>query len=245
MCVVLLTNREGGRDDMCVILLTNRETGRDDMCVVLLTNREGGRDDMCVVLLTNREGRRDDTCVVLLTNREKNMVSFSSQRNVTSEKIKQCFTSSAATQWNIWPPSWTGQRRAPAKLQHFVSEANEICVKQQKKTISPEHVLIALENLGFGSYTADARAVLQQTKATAAKKRKASTKLENLGIPEEELFRLQQELFAKARLEQQQLEQQEWLRVQQAAQQAQQQQQQAQLLQSSNTADNNDDDNYN
>ena len=55
----------------------------------------------------------------------------------------------------------------------------------------------ALENLGFGSYKAEAQAVLQQTKAFALKKRKASTKLENLGIPEEELFRQQQELFAK------------------------------------------------
>ena len=33
----------------------------------------------------------------------------------------------------------------------------------------------------------------------AAKKRRQSTRLENLGIPEEELLRQQQELFAKAR----------------------------------------------
>ena len=58
-------------------------------------------------------------------------------------------------------------------------------------------LVAALENLGFGSFKAEAQAALQQTKAFAAKKRKASTKLENLGIPEEELFRQQQELFAK------------------------------------------------
>ena len=46
----------------------------------------------------------------------------------------------------------------------------------------------------------------------------------------------------QARLEQQQLEQQEWLRIQMAAQQAEQQ---AQTLQSNSGADNNDDDNYN
>ena len=55
----------------------------------------------------------------------------------------------------------------------------------------------ALDSLGFGSYKEEARAVLQEAKAVAAKKRRQSTKLENLGIPEEELLRQQQELFAK------------------------------------------------
>ena len=41
--------------------------------------------------------------------------------------------------------------------------------------------------------------VLTECKETAAKRRRQSTKLENLGIPEEELLRQQQELFAKAR----------------------------------------------
>jgi hypothetical protein len=36
-------------------------------------------------------------------------------------------------------------------------------------------------------------------KAVAAKRRRQSTRLENLGIPEEELLRQQQELFAKVR----------------------------------------------
>lgn len=117
---------------------------------------------------------------------------------------------------------------------HLVSsEANEICNKQTKKTISPEHVLTALDHLGFGSYKGDAVAVLEEAKAVAAKKRKGSTRLENLGIPEEELLRQQQELFAKARLEQQQIEQQQWLQVQNALQQQQllQQQQQQPFMQ--------------
>ena len=41
--------------------------------------------------------------------------------------------------------------------------------------------------------------VLHECKETAAKRRRQSTRLENLGIPEEELLRQQQELFAKAR----------------------------------------------
>jgi hypothetical protein len=55
----------------------------------------------------------------------------------------------------------------------------------------------ALDRLGFGDYRADAEAVLKDCKAVAAKRRRQSTRLENLGIPEEELLRQQQELFAK------------------------------------------------
>ena len=55
----------------------------------------------------------------------------------------------------------------------------------------------ALDSLGFGAYKEDATMVLQEAKAVAAKKRRGSSKLENLGIPEEELVRQQQELFAQ------------------------------------------------
>ena len=59
---------------------------------------------------------------------------------------------------------------------------------------------IALGTLGFGDHKEEAKAVLQEAKAVAAKKRWGSTRLENLGIPEEELLRQQQELFEKVRL---------------------------------------------
>lgn len=112
---------------------------------------------------------------------------------------------------------------------HLVSsEANDICNKQQKKTISPEHVLAALDSLGFSGYKEDAVAVLEEAKAVAARKRKGSSRLENLGIPEEELLRQQQELFARARQEQAQLEQQQWAHMQQALQQQQHLQQRQQ-----------------
>ncbi|XP_028667286.1 protein Dr1 [Erpetoichthys calabaricus] len=105
---------------------------------------------------------------------------------------------------------------------HLISsEANEICNKSEKKTISPEHVIHALESLGFASYITEVKDVLQECKTVALKRRKASSRLENLGIPEEELLRQQQELFAKARQQQAELAQQEWLQMQQAAQQAQ------------------------
>ncbi|XP_066939307.1 protein Dr1 isoform X3 [Macrobrachium rosenbergii] len=110
------------------------------------------------------------------------------------------------------------------------SEANDICNQQQKKTINAEHILLALDKLGFGDYRADAEAVLKDCKAMAAKKRRKSTRLENLGIPEEELLRQQQELFAKAREEQMLVEQQQWQLLQEQAAAAQQLQQEQQAM---------------
>ncbi|XP_076343618.1 protein Dr1-like [Tachypleus tridentatus] len=104
-------------------------------------------------------------------------------------------------------------------IHHIASEANEICNAQQKKTISADHILRALESLGFKEYRHEAETVLKDCKAVVAKRRKQSTRLEDLGIPEEELLRQQQELFAKAREQQAEVEQQQWLEVQQAAQQ--------------------------
>ncbi|GJQ69717.1 hypothetical protein Trydic_g22288 [Trypoxylus dichotomus] len=101
------------------------------------------------------------------------------------------------------------------------SEANDICNQLHKKTINAEHIFTALERLGFADYRVEAEAVLKDCKAVAAKRRRQSTRLENLGIPEEELLRQQQELFAKARQEQAYAEQQEWEKIQAAAQQAQ------------------------
>lgn len=91
------------------------------------------------------------------------------------------------------------------------SEANSICEEQQKKTMSAEHVMEALDKLGFSSYKTQAESAASDCKG---KRRRQSTRLEHLGIPEEELFRQQQELFAKAKAEQQQREQEEWMKMQ-------------------------------
>lgn len=125
-------------------------------------------------------------------------------------------------------------------IHHISSEANEICNKQQKKTISADHVVLALDTLGFSSYKQAAEAVLKDCKAVAAKRRRQSTRLENLGIPEEELLRQQQELFAKARQQQAELEQQHWLEMQQQVEE-QQMQQQSGSVSGLKTDDNEDD----
>merc|ERR1712133_214479 len=87
------------------------------------------------------------------------------------------------------------------------------------KTISAEHVLAALEKLGYGDFRKDAEEVLGEHKEMAAKRRRQSTRLENLGIPEEELLRQQQELFARARQAAVIEEQQQQLQLQQQQQQ--------------------------
>lgn len=57
----------------------------------------------------------------------------------------------------------------------------------------------ALDKLGFNDFKRDALNVLNDCKQAAAKRRRQSTRLENLGIAEDELLRQQEELFAAAR----------------------------------------------
>merc|ERR1712241_668210 len=83
---------------------------------------------------------------------------------------------------------------------HLVSsEANDICNNQQKKTINAEHVLIALEKLGYGDFRKDAEDALAECKEVAAKRKRQNTRLEHMGVSQEELARQQREMFAKAR----------------------------------------------
>ncbi|KAL2098006.1 hypothetical protein ACEWY4_007213 [Coilia grayii] len=104
-------------------------------------------------------------------------------------------------------------------LTHFSSVVSEMCDKSKKKMISPSHVFSALESLGFESYIPEVEKVLQDCKTVARKKTKS--RLENHGIPEDELLRQQQDLFAQARQQQAQQTLKEWRDVQLTAQQAQ------------------------
>lgn len=98
---------------------------------------------------------------------------------------------------------------------HLITDkANAICEEEKKKTMSAEHVLEALDQLGLSSYKSEAESVASDCKN---KRRRQSTRLEHLGIPEEELLRQQQELFAKAKAEQARVDQEEWLQMQAAA----------------------------
>eukprot|EP00696_Hemimastix_kukwesjijk_P009898 gnl/Hemi2/22479_TR7490_c0_g1_i1.p1 gnl/Hemi2/22479_TR7490_c0_g1~~gnl/Hemi2/22479_TR7490_c0_g1_i1.p1 ORF type:complete len:172 (-),score=78.83 gnl/Hemi2/22479_TR7490_c0_g1_i1:272-739(-) len=82
----------------------------------------------------------------------------------------------------------------------IASESNEVCTKGTKKTISPEHVITALRELGLDAYVGEVEGAFEKHKTDQqTKPRKKSKKLENLGISQEELLRAQQELFARAK----------------------------------------------
>ena len=79
-------------------------------------------------------------------------------------------------------------------------EANEICEKDSKKTITPEHVLRALKNLGLERYLEDVSAEYEKVRAEDKSRRKAAAKRDRKKKPDSaELLRQQQELFAAAR----------------------------------------------
>lgn len=91
------------------------------------------------------------------------------------------------------------------------SEANEVCERAARKTISPEHVLEALNKLGFGSYVEEVREAYEeaQTAAKEKERQRGSSKLEKSGLTEEELLKQQEELFQQARLKYLQQQQQQ------------------------------------
>ncbi|KAG0172088.1 negative cofactor 2 transcription regulator complex subunit ncb2 [Apophysomyces sp. BC1034] len=82
----------------------------------------------------------------------------------------------------------------------IASEANEICERETKKTIAGEHVVAALQALGFEDYVEEVDEVFKEHKKQQKDRDKKSTRLENTGISEEELLRQQELLFAQSRL---------------------------------------------
>jgi len=80
------------------------------------------------------------------------------------------------------------------------SEANEICEKDSKKTMLPEHILAALKALGFDAFVDEVADVLKDHKelAKGAKEKKAK-KLGGSGMTQEELLKIQEELLAQSR----------------------------------------------
>lgn len=107
----------------------------------------------------------------------------------------------------------------------LATEANLVCENQSKRLILPDHVLLALDNLGFGEYKNDCVEVMKQMQEEVDKRRRIKNKLDKPGIPQEELLRQQNLLFAEARKQQQMMDnKEEWQRMQHEAQQALQRQ---------------------
>jgi down-regulator of transcription 1 len=86
-------------------------------------------------------------------------------------------------------------------VQLLSSEANEICEKDSKKTITPEHILRALKQLGFERYHKEVSDEFDRVKADdqRGRTRDKAKKERKKNVPTEELLALQEALFAKAR----------------------------------------------
>jgi sensor c-di-GMP phosphodiesterase-like protein len=81
----------------------------------------------------------------------------------------------------------------------LATEANDICNKQNKKTISATHIIESLKKLGYESYIEKAEEVLEEHKVEQEKTSKQSKKFNSSGLTQEELLKEQQRLFAQAR----------------------------------------------
>ncbi|GAA6052893.1 hypothetical protein JCM3770_004396 [Rhodotorula araucariae] len=80
------------------------------------------------------------------------------------------------------------------------SEANEICEKDSKKTMLPDHVLGALKALGFEDFVAGVEDVLKDHKELAkGEKAKKAKRAAGNGMSPEEALALQEQMFAASR----------------------------------------------
>ncbi|KAL8230765.1 hypothetical protein R6Q57_000543 [Mikania cordata] len=79
------------------------------------------------------------------------------------------------------------------------SESNEVCSREDKRTIAPEHVLKALEVLGFGDYIEEVYAAYEQHKVETADTVKGGKCTNGAEMTEEEALAAQQRMFAEAR----------------------------------------------
>ncbi|CAN8252060.1 unnamed protein product [Cochlearia groenlandica] len=80
------------------------------------------------------------------------------------------------------------------------SESNDVCNKEDRRTIAPEHVLKALQVLGFGEYIEEVYAAYEQHKYETMQDTQRSVKCNNVAqMTEEEAAAEQQRMFAEAR----------------------------------------------
>ncbi|GAU19024.1 hypothetical protein TSUD_193620 [Trifolium subterraneum] len=80
------------------------------------------------------------------------------------------------------------------------SESNEVCSREDKRTIAPEHVLKALRVLGFSEYIEEVYAAYEQHKMETMDSLKGGGKFSSgAEMTEEEALAEQQRMFAEAR----------------------------------------------
>ncbi|KAJ6672590.1 PROTEIN DR1-like protein [Salix viminalis] len=80
------------------------------------------------------------------------------------------------------------------------SESNDVCSREDKRTIAPEHVLKALQVLGFGEYIEDVYTAYEQHKLETMHDSLKGAKWSNgAAMTEEEAAAAQQRMFDEAR----------------------------------------------
>ncbi|KAL8474831.1 hypothetical protein ACS0TY_031310 [Phlomoides rotata] len=79
------------------------------------------------------------------------------------------------------------------------SESNEVCNREDKRTIAPEHVIKALEVLGFGEYIEDVCAAYEQHRLETIDTMRSGKWSNGAEMTEEEALAEQQRMFAEAR----------------------------------------------
>ncbi|CCH43683.1 Nuclear transcription factor Y subunit B-8 [Wickerhamomyces ciferrii] len=78
-------------------------------------------------------------------------------------------------------------------------QSNEIAEKEAKKTIASDHVVKALQELGFIDYIEPIEAALLEHKESLKGRERKNNKFQNSGFTEEELLKQQEELFRQSR----------------------------------------------
>jgi histone H3/H4 len=83
-------------------------------------------------------------------------------------------------------------------IQLVANEANDLCAKENKKTVTPQNILDSLKKLGFERYLTEIEELNDELKVESQKQTK-SKKLKDTGLTEDELREEQEKLFAQAR----------------------------------------------
>ncbi|KAI5190236.1 down-regulator of transcription 1 [Nematocida minor] len=88
-----------------------------------------------------------------------------------------------------------------AEFVHIIAtEANDVCEKEQKKTLTHEHVYRALKQLGFEEYIDRCHDSYKDHIEQAKLRPSRQNKLKDSGLTQDELEKEQEELFRKAKM---------------------------------------------
>ncbi|KAF7684133.1 Negative cofactor 2 complex subunit beta [Astathelohania contejeani] len=83
----------------------------------------------------------------------------------------------------------------------ITSGANEICAKENKKTITHQHIYKSLETLGYSEYLKECEVVYEDYLEVSKLKPSKTNKFKDSGLSMEELLAQQQALFENAKRE--------------------------------------------